>query len=141
MAEQSTSWIAGAFMASTNKGEFCVAGWLKGSFALDFRIWWPLDEEAPCGPVGWMLTHIPLGWGVIGLLMSLEEAQNIADEMAGWGDWSVIEPANAGFHRHRFMMLRSRLGPLGVHPKELVPPWARTTFVNDSDGGHWSIAR
>lgn len=72
-----------------------IAGWVKGLWALDFRVFdesrgW--DDEL-CS--GWMLTHIPTGFCAFGILAPLPEAQEIADEIDGMADWSFTDPDGA----------------------------------------------
>lgn len=81
-------WTAGAFDALVGypdkMGEaktFPVAGWLKGPWALDFRVWEvTTDDWGDIEPEGgWCLTHVPTGFVACGIKGALAFAQSIAD--------------------------------------------------------------
>ncbi len=91
MAETPPDWVATSFEAYVeNDGSNTrhkAAGWVKGLWALDFRVFdlsegW--DEEHVGG---WMLTHLPTGRRTFGILAPLDEALAIADGINAMADW------------------------------------------------------
>lgn len=64
-----------------------IAGWVKGIWALDFRVFdlsegWDEDLSS-----GWMMTHKPTGRCVFGIVCPLSEAMDIADKISAMGEW------------------------------------------------------
>ncbi|HWT12281.1 MAG TPA: hypothetical protein VN231_05980 [Allosphingosinicella sp.] len=133
------SWAVGEIRCSTDKGWQVVAGWRRELFGLDFRpVWFP-DDVDPDGQMAWLLTHLPTGFGMMGLVMGLAGAQAVADEVAGWADWQHIDPLSARFLKPRVDALRERLDPRVLHPANLVPPWAETVFEEGPKGCHLKV--
>lgn len=87
-------WTAGEFIAKTEEGARPIAGWVKGVFALDFRVFresaWDDENQS-----GWQLTHLPTGYRVLSLLVPLDGAVSLADEFADLSDWDFTDPAEA----------------------------------------------
>lgn len=86
-------WTAAEFRVTTDQGAIPVAGWVRGIFSLDFRVFdnsCEFDEEELVG--GWALTHIPTGLRVAGLVTSLGNAKELADRILSLGDWDFTDP-------------------------------------------------
>mgnify|MGYP003427983403 FL=1 len=71
-----------------------VAGWRKGNWGLDFRVFDIGDYEDELWS-GWMLTHLATGFSAFGILEPLNDAFLIADEIDEMADWSFDEPSGA----------------------------------------------
>lgn len=86
-------WQVGEIPAITDCGRIAIAGWVRGHFGLDFRIW----ENAICDDYqkGWCLTHIPTGRVAMAIFAPLHRAQELADEFSLLGDWSFSENEDA----------------------------------------------
>ena len=87
------AWLVGEIPAATSHGRIPVAGWIKGHFGLDFRIWH--DEISDDFTKGWCLTHIPTGRVTMGIFAPLAQAQELADAFAEMTDWSFAESEKA----------------------------------------------
>lgn len=115
--------ITGKFESKGEPNDQIIAGWIKGPFGLDFRVFWDDDLDGYPAP-GWVLTHLDSGRIVRCMLGSLAAAQAYADRLADAADWNVTDPAApqyelgkivkatmAEFPNVRFTT-ESRLGPL-----------------------------
>ena len=66
--------------------DFIVAGWRKGLFGLDFRVFDDGDGEFAQG--GFILTHIPTGYVVRQIVgVGTTRAKELADEIAESANW------------------------------------------------------
>lgn len=68
-----------------------VAGWVSGSFALDFRVY---NDGEGGYQHGFALSHLPTGRNICGLFLELDSAKDFADEIAALGDWDAAEIAH-----------------------------------------------
>lgn len=127
------TWVAGEFVVKTTGGERRVAGWIKGHFALDFRPYWQRASDRADGTVGWCLTHLVTGYSVFGLLMGLERAQAVAEEVADWANWEHVDPLSVRFLSGKKKELQERHFPAICHTDDLTPPWCDLVF-EDRDG-------
>lgn len=126
-----TGWTIGEIPTASPAGRHPVAGWVKGSFGLDFRAAWYQQEAHPDGTAGWVITHIPTGFALFGVLMSLPAAQAIVDEIAALCDWTGITLDNSRFMKGRMQPIIERLGPAKIHVNDMIPPWAEVEFFTD----------
>lgn len=64
-----------------------VAGWVKGPFGLDFRVF--EDEDGEYLNPGFVITHLPTGMVVRQLVsVGMAEAKALADEILDSADWT-----------------------------------------------------
>lgn len=100
-------WKAGEFNFSAADGATVrVAGWVKGFWALDFRVWYGAKSLF----AGWALSHIPTGRLAVGILDDLEKAQAIADLVDGLGDWNFTEYERVRDFRDQMLTLQTLVG-------------------------------
>ena len=92
----SNDWQATSFAVKTDRGEYLVAGWVHGLFALDFRV----RDRQP----GWQLTHIPTGMQGGFIEAPLEDAFAVVAEVEALGDWSAVTGANVSDDIKRGML-------------------------------------
>lgn len=78
-------WSVGEIPLATTRGSQIVAGWLKGHFGIDFRVFLNRDEE---WQGGWAITHMPTGYVMRRIFSELRIAQAFTDVVADMGDWS-----------------------------------------------------
>lgn len=71
-----------------------VAGWHKGNWGLDFRVFDIGDYEEDLHS-GWMLTHLATGYSAFAILEPIEDAFRIADEINAMADWDFQDPVKA----------------------------------------------
>ena len=71
--------------------ERTVAGWVKGLFGLDARVFY--DDNENLTP-GFVLTHLPTGYVVRQLHCGLSQAKQIADQIAEGADWHFHDAAD-----------------------------------------------
>lgn len=116
------TWSVGEITIQTSAGPRAVAGWVNGHVGLDFRAVWPAGDDAPWG-VGWLVTHLPSGYSMIGLVMGRESAIAIAEEISTWADWQHVDVKTAKFLYPKMAELRARLGPRWVPNKDMANPW------------------
>lgn len=88
--EGAEEWRAGSFTAQSGAGDFEVAGWISGLWALDFRGY---DDEDGFVLPGWALTHIPTGYLAAAIMDSLANAQAIVALIDNLGGWDFTDPA------------------------------------------------
>lgn len=81
-------WTVGEIPLATTRGTQVVAGWLKGYFAIDFRVFLNREEE---WQGGWAITHLPTGYVTRRIFSDLRIAQAFTDALADLGDWSFTE--------------------------------------------------
>lgn len=110
-----------------------VAGWVKGVWALDFRVFdlsegWDEDLSG-----GWLLTHLPTGRRTFGIITPLDEATQIADainEMADWDFEGTIPPPSLKGIRQR--VLAAFDGKLTLSPQFSRGPLMRSRGSADA---------
>jgi hypothetical protein len=56
----------------------------------------------------WILTHLPTGYAAFAIQEPLNVAQQIADEVSGWGDWDFADPDGSKRFKGRLPQLRQR---------------------------------
>jgi len=71
-----------------------VAGWHKGNWGLDFRVF-DIGDYKDDLYSGWMLTHLATGYSAFGILEPMEDAFRIADEIDAMADWDFQDPVKA----------------------------------------------
>ena len=89
-------WVAGEFAIKCHDGnasayDETVAGWLKGIFAIDFRVFLEEDDDNDYRK-GWVLTHLPTGMICAKMGCPRLEAFRWADEIAALPGWDTITP-------------------------------------------------
>lgn len=102
-----SAWEPCGFTANTDEGPRLIAGWVKPPFALDFRVWAAGEDGYDRG---WLLTHLPTGFQVLGILTPLNEACEIADRVAALMDWSFDDAAGAKGKASFLKPLKEELG-------------------------------
>lgn len=125
-------WCAAGFMAKTDQGEHEVAGWVNGLFALDFRIWSAPDEWDEGYDRGWLLTHLPTGHQMFGIIAPLTEARQIADRVAELTDWSFDDPAAAKGKSALLKPLKDELGDRLAFRRPVFGPMFRHEPLGDA---------
>lgn len=88
------SWRVAQIMANGTDGEWPIAAWVSGIWALDYRVF---DTGADIAP-GWSITHLPTGFLAGGIIGSLAEAQAVVSTIDAFGDWNFTD----GFRAREF---------------------------------------
>lgn len=110
----SEGWTALAFEAATSDGIAQVAGWVKGQFGLDFRVF-DDGQDWDSGYVsGWQVTHLGTGFKVCGIIAPLRQATELADVLAGMADWAEAEASDVSAFIAPFAEFK------GAHPGVVV---------------------
>ena len=112
--EQTPAWTAGSFSVATHLGQFPIAGWLKGLWALDVRTFYLDDYEDDDAIYGWGLSHIPTGYLAFGIIAPLERAFSIADAINGMADWDFVDASGST------MLKGIKTKVLAAFPNEVV---------------------
>lgn len=88
-----------------------VAAWRFGSLAIDFR---PMLEDDAL-PFCWMISHVPTGTALVGLMTDQTRAQAAVEQLHSLHDWSASAPMEVAppffvswFEGLRFDWCRSR---------------------------------
>lgn len=67
-----------------------VAGWQYGHLFLDFR---PMvAPELREVPFAWMVSHLPTGLALVGLLTDLPQAKVLVEDLYAREDWGTVRP-------------------------------------------------
>lgn len=94
-------WRVGEVRSKHPDGKaYVLPGWVRGFFGLDYRYG---DDEA-----AWILTHLPTGYAAFAIQEPLRKAQQIAEEVAEWGDWDFLDPTETRRFNGRVPELRKR---------------------------------
>lgn len=117
----SATWTAGEIPIAAESGPVGIAGWLSGHFGIDFR---PFAPRLCCGGGGWVLTHLPTGYAILGIAGDFATAALVVADVAEWGDWDFTDRASV-------RKFRGRLEPLEAKfPERIVPPMDLPAFGN-----------
>ncbi|WP_294195880.1 hypothetical protein [uncultured Sphingomonas sp.] len=122
----SDGWVPGGFSAITPTGLTTVAGWIKGSFALDFRpfhwdLWSSIPDDAM--PALWVVTHIPSSYSVMSIADTFDRAKVIVAELDALTDWSVVTFDNSRWFHRRVCEVAERYRGLIYHGSQTITPW------------------
>lgn len=118
-------WVAAELEVATPDGLLPVAGWVRGVFALDFRVFdilHTLDPESELA-AGWALTHLPTGYAVAGLVTPLNEAKELVERISALGDWDFTDLQKArGFSKSMAAMRDQAQGAILLNPTAVFSP-------------------
>lgn len=126
------SWVAGMMVVQTTAGPRDVVGWVSGVFMLDFRPYVDVDDGAIGDCWGWCLTHRPTGCAFCGLILDLDGAKRVAEQLAAMPGVADLCPPGSGegpeprFFKRWISPIKAGVGVRWVKPECMVPPWAGT---------------
>lgn len=86
-----TVWkVAAGMLAGEGSPHQPVAGWQYGCLFLDYR---PLIRpERHDIPFAWMISHLPTGLALVGLLTDLPQSKALVEDLYRRIDWLAVAP-------------------------------------------------
>lgn len=84
-------WTATAVDLVVGPNRESVAGWRFGALFMDFR---PTKKGIDF-PFCWMVSHVPSGLGMVGLMTDFLQAKPAVADLASRFDWETYDPSGA----------------------------------------------